>query len=84
MNLNIYRYRFWVPCPNNGRAISYTLKLETGRTIMVEDIIAAGEHALTLEKPYHENIADMLYERFGGEQGLRAFHHGVEIETRRG
>ena len=46
--------------------------------------IAAGEAAQDLPKPYHENIADMLFEKFGGSQRLRAFHHGVEIETVRG
>jgi hypothetical protein len=82
--MNVYRYRFCALCPNNRRTITYSLELTSDRTIMVEEIVAAGEAAQDLPKPYHENIADMLFEKFGGSQRLRAYHHGVEIETVRG
>jgi len=52
---------------------------------MVELIAEACRRAAeTLPKPYHENIADALYEQFGGLQIMRAFHHGTEIISIRG
>lgn len=82
--MNTYRHDFSTRCPNNGQVIWYRLEIEALHVVMAEDIQAAGKDAQTLPKPYHENIADMLHERFGGVQRLFAFHHGVEIETLRG
>lgn len=82
--MNIYRHRFCAKCPNNQRTITYNLEIESEHTIMVEEIVQAGQDAGTIEQPYHENIADMMHKRFEGKQRLRAFHHGVEIETHRG
>ncbi|WP_028970137.1 hypothetical protein [Sphingomonas sp. URHD0057] len=82
--MNIYRQRFTAPCCNNGLVVIYKLKIETADTIMVEDIQAACVEAAGLPKPYHENIADFLSDRFGGRQRIRAHHHGTDIETRRG
>lgn len=86
MNENIYRQRFTAPCCNNGIAVVYELELVVpGETvIMVEEIQAASLEAAQLPKPYHENIADFLHERFGGHQVIRAHHHGTDIETTRG
>ena len=81
---NIYRHRFEGPCPNNDAVIDYSVEIETIRVVMVEEIVEACVKARDLPKPYHENIADYLFERFGGRQRMVAFHHGVEIETRRG
>lgn len=81
---NHYRYSFAAPCPNNGLSVSYELEIVTTWTVMVEDIIAACELAQQASRPYHETIADELYGLFGGMQTIIAFHHGVEIETRRG
>lgn len=80
--MNIYTAKFKATCPNNGLIISYTLRIETADKIMVETIIAACHM-----KPsgYHEDIADGIYARIGaGRHTLRAYHHGVHIETRRG
>lgn len=82
--MNIYRHVFIGPCPNNERAIDYYLEIRAQRVIMVEEIVAECERAKTAEKPYHETIADRLYAKFGGQQTMMAFHHGVWIETRRG
>lgn len=48
---------------------------------MVEEIKHFTE---TLDHLYHEPIADELHKKFGGYQILKAKHHGIEIETRRG
>lgn len=82
--INIYRHRFSAPCVNNGLSIAYEVEIQTSWTVMVEDIVAECIAARDAEKPYHETIADRLYEKFGGLQRMVAFHHGVEIETRRG
>jgi hypothetical protein len=36
-----------------------------------------------IDNQYHENIADLLLEKFGGKQQLVACHHGVVIKTER-
>lgn len=84
--MNIYRQRFTAPCCNNGLTVIYELDLRTKDdvVVMVEDIQAACIEAATLPKPYHENIADLMFERFGGFQIIKAHHHGTDIETRRG
>lgn len=83
--MNIYRHRFSAPCVNNGLSIAYEVEIQTEWTIMVEEIVETCRKVqVDLEKPYHENIADVLYATFGGFQTMRAFHHGVEIESRRG
>ena len=79
--MNIYKTRFEVSCPNNGERICYQVEIRSDCTIMVENI--AGFFA-SLYSEYHEAIADSAYERFGGYQVIRAHHHGVDIETRRG
>jgi hypothetical protein len=82
--VNIYRHTFTGPCPNNQRSIDYRLEIRANRVLMAEDIVSVCEEMKTAGKPYHETIADRLYERFAGKQRLIAFHHGVEIETVRG
>lgn len=80
--MNIYTIKFKSTCPNNGLIISYTLRIETDEKIMVETIISACH---TNKSGYHEDIADAIYARLGaGRHVLRAYHHGVHIETRRG
>lgn len=79
--VNIYRHEFVSVCPNNGQSIIYALEIATDRVIYVEHITTAA----TLHKrAFHEAIADDLFARFGGKQILRAHHHGVDVETRRG
>ena len=79
LTTNTYTRQFIVHCPNNGIPILYTFSLTTdGERIPVEDIVMA---TTSIREGFHEVIADVLYERFGGHQTLRAFHHGVDIET---
>lgn len=80
---NIYRHRFVSVCPNNGEIIFYDIEIQSGSMIHVEHI--SRQAALCrIEPTYHEKIADIFFERFGGLQVLIAHHHGVDIETRRG
>ncbi|WP_186013781.1 hypothetical protein [Burkholderia gladioli] len=78
---NIYRYQFVSNCPNNDRPIIYSMEIETDEVIHVEHIITA---AVLQKTAYHEEIADQMHERFKGRQVIKAHHHGVDIETRRG
>lgn len=81
-SLNIYRHRFNVRCPNNDAVIAMELEIQSPYVIMVETIVEA---CAQLERDYHEDVADTLAERFPNAlQILRAHHHGVDIETRRG
>ncbi len=78
---NIYTYQFVSHCPNNQRPIIYSLEIETTDVIHVEHIVTA---ASLHDSAYHEEIADDMHDRFSGRQRLKAHHHGVGIETRRG
>jgi hypothetical protein len=79
--LNIYRHKFIAACPANGAQIAYELVIETDKMIHVEHITTA---AALHKSGYHEEIADDFAQRFGGKQTMKAHHHGVDIETRRG
>lgn len=79
--MNIYTAQFFALCPNNGARIHYTLRIEASEAIPVEQINAAVD---TTDQGFHEEIADHMHARFGGVQTLKAHHHGVDIETRRG
>jgi hypothetical protein len=81
MKTNIYRHQFIAECPNNGQAIVYTLQITSDKTVMVEHIVTA---CAMIWRGFHEDIADQLHERFGGQQVIKASHHGVDIETLRG
>ena len=81
--MNIYRHQFVSACPNNGDVIIYALEIESDSMIQVEHITTQAK-LCRLDATYHEKIADAFYERFGGRQTIRAHHHGVDIETRRG
>lgn len=82
--LNVYRHRFYVPCPSNGRKIEYNLEIRSRSMIMVEEIVAACQEAAAIAEPYHEPMADLIHKRLGGEQLISATHHGVAIGTVRG
>ena len=81
--MNIYRFTFMVRCPVNRRIVSYAFELRKPdhEKVMVEHIQIA---AALYETAYHEEIADAFLKQFGGQQILKAHHHGVDIETRRG
>lgn len=79
--MNIYRQQFVSHCPNNGLHIIYWLEIQTDAVIHVEHIVTATR---LMANSFHEDIADELHARFGGRQILKAHHHGVDIETRRG
>lgn len=76
--MNAYSTTFFAVCPNNQVRIEYRIRIETYETLSVESILTAVEE---IEEGYHEEIADQLFERFGGVQKLIADHHGVTIET---
>jgi GH25 family lysozyme M1 (1,4-beta-N-acetylmuramidase) len=78
---NIYRHQFVSVCPANHQPIVYSLEISTDQMIRAEQIVTA---AALCKSGFHEAIADDLFARFGGKQVLKAHHHGVDIETRRG
>lgn len=76
--MNVYSSEFFAFCPSNGVRVKYALTITTDRTIQAEEIV----NEVTLHhKGYHEEIADQLYDSFGGSQVLVAHHHGVTIKT---
>lgn len=76
--MNRYSTEFFAFCPANGVRVKYELTIRTDRMIEVEEIV----NKVTLHhRGYHEDIADQLYECFGGLQVLHAYHHGVTIKT---
>lgn len=79
--MNIYRHRFNARCPSNSAVIAYEIEIQSKQMILVEDITVT---CAAFDAGYHEAMADTLFVRFGGQQTMRAHHHGVDIETRRG
>lgn len=79
--MNIYRLKFIAACPANGEQIAYSLEIETTEMIRVEHLTTA---AALHKTGFHEQIADDFAKRFSGRQVMKAHHHGVNIETRRG
>lgn len=76
--MNIYRHSFVAECPADGDQIVYRLEIQSKAMIHVEHIRTA---TALIKRGYHEEIADQLHQRFGGEQHIVAVHQGVEIET---
>ena len=79
--MNIYTYVFVVNCPLNSESIIYTLVLRHLEKVLVEHIKTACS---LFKVGHHEDIADELFRRFGGEQVLTAHHHGVDLRSERG
>lgn len=75
---NTYRHSFTATCPGGGEVIVYSLEIRSQVMIRVEHIKTA---TALIKQGWHEQIADLLAERFGGDQVIKAVHHGVEIET---
>ncbi|WP_313644886.1 hypothetical protein [Pseudomonas sp.] len=75
---NTYRHSFTATCPGDGEVIVYNLEIRSQTMIRVEHIKTA---TALIKQGWHEQIADELAERFGGDQVIKAVHQGVEIET---
>lgn len=78
--MNTYSTEFFGKCPTNNVRIKYELEIQTTSIIFVESIL---EFINKIDNQYHEIMADLLLERFGGKQVLVAYHHGVVIKTER-
>lgn len=80
--MNIYRHQFVITCPANSKPIIYDLEIHSEKMIYVEKIAIACQ---MWQQEYHEKMADALIVQFPGTvQIMRAHHHGVDVETRRG
>lgn len=79
--MNKYKVKFTALCPVNNDKITYNLEIKSDLMIMVEELLS---FVSKVDQGFHESIADSLIERFGGQQKLYAYHHGVFIETERG
>ncbi|MFK3941902.1 hypothetical protein ACI2KC_09470 [Pseudomonas monteilii] len=75
---NVYRHTFTAVCPSDAEVIIYSLEIRSRSMIRVEHIKTA---TALIKQGWHEQIADDLAERFGGDQVIKAVHQGVEIET---
>lgn len=73
-----YRQIFTAACPSDGDVIVYSLEIRSEAIIRVEHIKTA---TALIKQGWHEQIADRLAVRFGGDQVIKAVHQGVEIET---
>lgn len=76
--MNIYKSEFFCICPNNNIRVKYHISIETDKTILVEKIV---DEINSIHNGFHEDIADYLFNRFGGKQILSADHHSVKITT---
>lgn len=78
--MNTYRTKFWRRCPSQpDTQVCYSLEIEHSDMLMVEaikDAVAALPDPL-----FHEAAADALSKTLPGRQVIKAWHHGVEIET---
>ena len=78
--VNIYRVSFSATCPADNEHIDYKLEIRLPTMLMVEEI---KRETASIKSGFHEEIADILLSRIGGEQRMVAVHQGVEIETYR-
>lgn len=78
--MNTYSTEFFCKCPTNNVRIKYEFEIKTTSIIFVEEIL---DYVDNFQNQYHENMADLLLEKFGGKQILVAYHHGVVIKTDR-
>ena len=77
--MNTYTFHFRATCPSDGDLITYTLTLQSRRTVMAESIVAACD---AIDKGFQEDIAKTLFAQFpGAALTLRATHCGVQIVT---
>ncbi|MDV5099617.1 hypothetical protein RYH74_20320 [Pseudomonas sp. LSJ-87] len=77
-SLNIYRHTFTAVCPSDAEVIVYSLEIRSLAMIRVEHIKTA---TALIKQGWHEQIADHLADRFGGDQVIKAVHQGIEVET---
>lgn len=75
---NTYRHTFIAVCPADGESIVYQLEICTQDMIRVEHIRTA---TALIKRGFHEQIADDLFQRFGGRQVITAVHQGVSLES---
>lgn len=79
--MNKYVIEFVSQCPNDGTNVTYNLIIESKRMILLEDLNDfINENCLT---GFHEQMADELFDRFGGCQYMQANHNLGFIETTR-
>ena len=79
--MNVYTLQFKARCPVDGTVIDYDWTIYTAHVYMAEELRRVAD---SLGEGLHENMADALFDRFGGRQRLKATHAGdVHIETRR-
>jgi len=79
-SMNTYKTKFFVRCPVNNEEISYKFEIKINKKILVEEIL---DFVNKFDAGFHEDIADELFEKFGGVQKISANHHGVVIHTER-
>jgi len=81
--VNNYKIEFFCLCPKNGIRIKYELVITvcSNTVIQVEDLL---QEVSNFKSFYHEDLANVLYAKFGGKQTLTADHHGVTLQTTRG
>lgn len=78
---NEYNFNFRMKCPNNGKPVEYRASIIASCIIPVEEI---ADFLRDMTEGYHEDNADLLYDRFGGNQVIVANHHGITVKTVRG
>lgn len=65
--MNEYTARFIAPCPTNGMLVNYEIVIATDEMILVETL--QKRLGLLAQSPaYHEDIAGLLHETYGGRQ----------------
>jgi hypothetical protein len=81
--MNIYSLTFHSTCPRNHERITYHLTIQTEA---YEVILAEELEKITglCNDLLHEDMADMLFEKFGNKQCLVAKHGNTTIKTFRG
>lgn len=78
--VNRYSLEFVVDCPANSVPVRYAWVIESSVMIRVETLRG---FVRSLKPTYHEELADLLFKEFGGQQTLTAEHHSVLIVTER-
>jgi len=77
--MNIYELTHTGTCPNGELVDTYSIKIESSKSIQVEALISALDDSP--DTIYQEDLADWLRCRIPAKITIVGLHHGVKITS---
>jgi len=78
---NTYRLEITASCPTDDKPDFYAVKIESARTILVEDIAHRVAEATSGGPVYQEDIAARLARSLNAKVTLIGTHSGIDVES---